>query len=243
MQMVHALNARDYPNRVAFCEHMQRLLESDPRLIENLWMSDEAHFHLSGYVNKQNFRYWAAANPQELHEKPLHSPKVTVWCAISANGIIGPYFFEDDNGRAVTVTATRYVKMMRDCLIPELQRFPVYENTHFQQDGATAHTANMSMHVLRDLFPNRLISRFGDIPWPARSPDLSSCDYFLWGHLKQKVYETRPATTEDLKVRIREEIAAITPALLRRVSDNFSARLRVCIENDGRHLVEVIFKK
>jgi hypothetical protein len=43
----------------------------------NILMMDEAHFHLSGSVNKQNFRYWAAENPHELHQCPLHSAKVT----------------------------------------------------------------------------------------------------------------------------------------------------------------------
>ena len=27
-----------------------------------LWCSDEVHFHLSGTMNKQNFRYWAENN-------------------------------------------------------------------------------------------------------------------------------------------------------------------------------------
>jgi hypothetical protein len=84
---------------------MLQLLEDDPQLVDNLWMSDEAHFHLSGYVNKHSFRYWAAANPQQLHERPFHLAKVTVWCAISSNGVIGPYFFENDDGHAVTVTS------------------------------------------------------------------------------------------------------------------------------------------
>ena len=26
-------------------------------------MTDEAHFHMNGFVNKQNFRYWAVENP------------------------------------------------------------------------------------------------------------------------------------------------------------------------------------
>jgi hypothetical protein len=56
-------------------------------------MSDEAHFHLSGYVNKHNIRYWANINPRELHQAPLHSEKVTVWRVISYFGIIGPVFF------------------------------------------------------------------------------------------------------------------------------------------------------
>ena len=54
--------------------------------------SDEAHFHLCGAVNKQNFRYWAENSPRELHERPLHCPRVTVWCAVAEFGIWGPYF-------------------------------------------------------------------------------------------------------------------------------------------------------
>jgi len=40
--------------------------------------SGEAHFHLSGAVNKQNFRYWAENNSKQIHERPIYSPKVTV---------------------------------------------------------------------------------------------------------------------------------------------------------------------
>ncbi|GFT57801.1 hypothetical protein TNCV_4865501 [Trichonephila clavipes] len=40
--------------------------------------SDEAHFWLNGYVNKQNCRIWSEANPQVYVETPLHPEKVTV---------------------------------------------------------------------------------------------------------------------------------------------------------------------
>jgi hypothetical protein len=46
-------------------------------------------------------------------------------------------------------------------------------NVWFQQDGAMAHTARESMTFLSGMFPGRLVSRFGDIPWAARSPDLA----------------------------------------------------------------------
>jgi len=58
-----------------------------------LIMSDEAHFHLDGYVNKQNCQFWAAQNLRELHQRPLHTAKVSVWYGISTVGIVGPYFF------------------------------------------------------------------------------------------------------------------------------------------------------
>ncbi|GFW13196.1 poly polymerase [Trichonephila clavipes] len=51
-------------------------------------MSDEAHFWLNGYVNKQNCRIWSEANPQVYVETPLHPEKLTVWCALWAGGIL-----------------------------------------------------------------------------------------------------------------------------------------------------------
>jgi hypothetical protein len=69
-------------------------------------------------VNKQNFRYWAAENPRELHARPLQSPKVTVWCTLSSIGVIGPYFFEE-GGVTVTVNANRYCDMLEKCLRPK----------------------------------------------------------------------------------------------------------------------------
>ncbi|GFS90116.1 hypothetical protein TNCV_507901 [Trichonephila clavipes] len=51
-------------------------------------VSDEAHFWLNGYVNKQNYRIWSEANPQVYVETPLHPEKLTVWCALWTGGIL-----------------------------------------------------------------------------------------------------------------------------------------------------------
>jgi len=92
----------------------EQLLEmlNDDGVINTFLMTDEAHFHLSGYVNKQNYRYWAPENPQELHQRPLHSERLTVWCGIASFRVLGPYFFEDNEGAAVTVTSERYVAVL-----------------------------------------------------------------------------------------------------------------------------------
>ncbi|GFW42420.1 hypothetical protein TNCV_240171 [Trichonephila clavipes] len=50
--------------------------------------SDEAHFWLNGYVNKQSCPIWSEANPQVYVETPLHSEKLTVWGALWAGGIL-----------------------------------------------------------------------------------------------------------------------------------------------------------
>ena len=70
---------------------------------DEIVFSDEAHFWLNGYVNKQNCRFWSEYQPEALQELPMHPEKVTVWCGLWAGGIIGPYFFKDDANRNVTV--------------------------------------------------------------------------------------------------------------------------------------------
>ena len=62
---------------------MQELTQQDQLVQEMLLMSDEANFHVSGFVNKQNFRHWSSMKPGKV-----------VRCAIGAECVIGPYFFE-----------------------------------------------------------------------------------------------------------------------------------------------------
>lgn len=240
IMMVQELSPADYVNRRTLCEQM---LAQIP-LEANFFSSDEAHFHLSGIVNKQNFRYWAENNPQIIRERPLHSPKLTVWCAVSQFGVIGPYFFEEE-GVTVTVNSRRYVSMLQNFLQPRMEEIVEEEglgDLWFQQDGATAHTARNSLNVLREMFPGHLVSLRGDVGWPARSPDLSICDFFLWGYLKEKVFKHRPHTIPELRERIREEVNAIPLDMCQRAIQNFRERLQQCIAANGRHLKDIIFK-
>ena len=71
---------------------------------------------------------------------------------------------------------------------------------------------------------------FNDLPWPARSPDLALCDFFLWGYLKSIVYNDRPRTLAHLKANIRNAIAEIPVDMLQRVARN---RLNQCIDNSA----------
>jgi hypothetical protein len=92
------------------------------------------------------------------------------------------------------------------------------------------------------MFPGRLISLRGDVGWLARSPDLSPCDFFLWGYLNEKVFKHRPRSLEDLKERIRQEIDAIPPEITQTVMKNFRERLQQGVANDGHHMSDMIFK-
>ncbi|GFX13180.1 uncharacterized protein TNCV_2989441 [Trichonephila clavipes] len=143
--------------RRRFVEWAQNEIAVVPDFNKRILFSDEAHFWLNGYVNKQNCRIWSEANPQVHVETPLHPEKLTVWCALWAGGIIGPYFFKNDEGHNVTVNGDRYRAMITNVFIPELNNHDVQE-LWFQQDGATCHTARATIDLLKDTFDDRLIN-------------------------------------------------------------------------------------
>ena len=93
-------------------------------------------------------------------------------------GVIGPYFFENEAGNAVTVNGVSYRNKITEFLWPKLDDIE-NEVMWFQQDGVTCHTARVTTELLREEFPGRVISRNGDQNWPPRSCDLTPCDFFL----------------------------------------------------------------
>lgn len=240
IQLTQELKPRDHAQRRGFVDWVLEHHQIDADFSRKIIFSDEAHFQLNGYVNKQNCRIWGAENPRIILEKPMHPPRVTVCCAFWAGGVIGPYFFESAAGNALNVNGARYRKMLTEFLWPDLDHIDV-QDMFFQQDGATCHTARETMVLLRTKFPDRVISRFGDENWPPRSCDLTPMDYFLWGYVKEKVYVNKPQTVERLKEEIRRVIAEIEPQLCENVIQNFMKRMAVCHRFRGGHLSDVVF--
>jgi hypothetical protein len=95
-----------------------------------------------------------------------------VWCAVTARQIIGPIFFQD------TVNSERY---HTEILAPFFEQLSDIERqyAYFQQDSATPHIASNSLHAIREVFDDRIIS---EGLWPPRSPDVTVCDYFFVGN-------------------------------------------------------------
>lgn len=238
IQLVQALKPADYEQRVAYAIRFQQLAREVDGFVHHLIMSDEAHFLLNGFVNKQNCRIWSNENPRVIHQRELYSEKCTVWCGVTSEGIIGPVFFENAHGDAITVDGQRYRNMLETWVRPFVENRP---DLWFQQDGATCHTAEATMQLLRELFGARIISRRSDINWPPRSPDLTAPDFFLWGFLKERVYVNKPRNIQALKENIRAEIRGLQPATLTKVLEHAVERARLCEANNGRHLKDIIF--
>lgn len=234
------LSESDFAARVSMCLWFQEKIEQNPEWIKQVWFSDEAHFHLFGHVNSKNCVFWSNSPPDFVYEKPLHSLRCTVWMAFSAQGLIGPYFFEDENGASVSITKENYVTTLTH-FWDSLRDLTRNRNTQwFQQDGATPHTAATTLTWLRSKFDNRIISRRSDVEWAARSPDLSPLDFAIWGILKGKVYQNTPRTIAQLKTNIFNAARDIDEETRLNILRNFQRRLQACIERGGGHFENVL---
>jgi len=95
--------------------------------------------------------------PEHCLQRPLYSVKYTAWVSISKHGIIGPFWFEGDNERSVTINTERYVQVLGKFWTAFGRRRGVVRVFQwFQQDGATPHTSNESLAWLQQRFPDWL---------------------------------------------------------------------------------------
>lgn len=233
----------DFDRRTYFCELMMDMLDNNIINLEDVMFSDECTFSLSGHANRQNCRYWSTENPHWMREEHTQYPvKVNVWAGIVGNHIIGPFFIEGN------LNGDRYLALLQNDVIPTLANlYPDPGNPQvpmntiwFQQDGAPPHYQRNVRQYLDAIFPNRWIGRRGSIEWPARSPDLTLLDFFLWGYLKSIVYKTKPLDLNDLRERITLAIRSITPDMLNNVRRQFYLRLGCCQDVHGEHFEHLL---
>jgi hypothetical protein len=90
--------------------------------------------------------------------------------------------------------------------------------------------------------PNRFIGRAGAadeerMKWPPRSPDLTQCDFFLLGYVKEQVFvPLLPLNIDELKLRITASIETIDRTMLERIWDELDYRLDICRVTNAAHI-------
>lgn len=204
--------------------------------VKSILWTDESNVSNCGIYNRKNSHYWAIENPRETTQVRAQVRFSTnVWCGILGTRIIGPYFYGG------TLTGQKYFEFIQNDLQRLLEQVPDEERRLiiFQQDGAPPHNARIVMDFLQDHFTG-LIANNSETPWPARSPDLTPCDFFLWGFIKDNVYAERVHSLEELKNRVRRAIALITPQMLAKVHLETIKRARVCMAQEGGHIEHLL---
>ncbi|CAK9811660.1 Transposable element Tc3 transposase [Anthophora quadrimaculata] len=235
IQLTQELKPQDHSMCRNFANWALEKLQVDDSFGRKIILSDEAHFFLNGFVNKQNCRIWGTENLRTIQQQVMYPQKVTVWCGFCAGGVIGPYFFE------ATVNGQRYRHVITTFFRVKLNNMNV-DDMWFQQDGATCHTSKETVALLTEMFNGHIISRGGDINWPPRSCDLTPLDFFLWGFLKSKVYANNPKTIDELKNNITAAINEVEFQLCENVMENWVKRIGLLKKSRGEHLNDIVFR-
>lgn len=232
IQLLQELNEADFARRNHFCNWALNKITEQHDFFENVLFSDEATFHNNGNINKHNLHYYANENPH-FHRSVQNQNRwsLNVWGGIVGGHVVGPHFF------GTRLNSAEYLNFLRNILPDLFENLPLglLGRMWLQHDGSPVHYSAEVRNYLDEEFPNRWIGRGGPVEWPPRSPDLTKIDFFLWGYVKEKVFQTPPNTREDMIERIREAFQSINHQTLSNVSRSFTNRLRLCLQQNGGH--------
>jgi hypothetical protein len=229
LQVAQAITPDKRVARKEFAVTTLEKLDEDNEFLRKIVFFDEATFHVSGKVNKQNVRIWGSEHPRATVEHITDSLRVNEWCCLLHDRLIGPFFFAE-----VTVISSIYLNMLENFVYPQLQ--DLQPAVLFQQDGAPPHWRFVVRASLNQHFPNRWIGRAGPISWPARSPDITPCNFFLWGYVKDCVYRNPVADINDSKERIKAAIATVDVDMLQRTWMELEYGLDIVRVTNGAHV-------
>jgi hypothetical protein len=237
LQVVQALHPNDPQMRLDWCNEMLIRIDQTPEFLQHILWTDEAKFTRDGIVNRHNQHFWASTNPHWIrqgHNQVQWS--VNVWCGIHGDRIVGPIVYDGNlNGQ-------RYLALLQTTVGEWAENLPLHTlaQTWFQQDGAPPHRTNVVSAFLNTTFGDQWMGQFGPVRWPARSPDLTPLDFYLWGHLKDLVYATPPQGPDDLRNRVTAACRLVTNAMLQDVRDNLYRRLQTCVATEGGHIEHIL---
>lgn len=69
VQLTQELRPADHEKQRQFVEWILTRKRESEGFAKRIIFTDEAHFHLNGFVNKQNCRIWGSENPRTIQEK------------------------------------------------------------------------------------------------------------------------------------------------------------------------------
>ncbi len=132
------------------------------------------------------------------------------------------------------VTKEDYCELLDSYFRSEAEHFS--ENTLIQQDGAPPQTNLAAISLLADIFGQNWIGKYRPSNWPARSPDLTPPDSFLWGYVKDQLLKAAIQNLSQLKRIITRARSSVTHEVIIKVREDLENRLDAIIRENGGHI-------
>lgn len=236
-QNVQALVDEDFQRRELFCTQLMDKLDDDNSFLERIIWTDEAKFSRDGIINSRNNHFWSNQNPHLVREtNHQHKFSFNVFCLLMNNKLSFCIYNEN-------LSSEKYLDILNSTVSDFLDELPLNEifSCWYQLDGAPAHCARIITEKLSLLFDDRWIRRGGPWEWPPRSPDLTPLDFYLWGVIKSKVYQTPSNSRESLEQKVRLAFSELSQEEIQRsTTEGVRRRILMCREQHGRHFEQLV---
>lgn len=228
---VQHLREGDLALRTEFCEWFLMRTQEFDNFTETVIWTDEAKFCKNGLYNRHNSHFWAPENPRMIRERAFQdSWSFNVFCAIKNDRILCLFFYDEN------LNSERYLQILRNVVGEALRHLPPEESrvAYYQMDGAPPHSTNEVSALLYEIFEDRWIANRGPFRYPPRSPDLTPLDFFVWGYIKNKVYEDPVTTKENMMCRVRSAFNNMRNYSIRLATNrSLLKRITLCLRQNG----------
>jgi len=204
---------------------MLSMINENPTFLSRVLFSDEANFCNNGQVNRHNMHYWVMENPYWMRTVSFQRPWfLNVWYGIVSNHRI-TFFWRIFKWRSIR----RFSRKHTPAIIKERTTRFTYKHV----DATPAHFARI-FRLKRD-FSSEVdrTRRYNTLTCPFSRFRL---DYFLWDFIKSRVMAIAPMTRN----RIGQACSEITIEQLIKVRQSFQRRLRLCLQQEGKHFEHLL---
>ena len=231
MQCRHLISATSKQKRL---DRGKKMLEEIQSATDKVFIwSDEKMFTVQAVMNSQNDRVYAA-NAGDLPEgsrthfcrqKPAG---VMVWAAVASDGTKSPLLFIEEG---VKVNSLVYLQMLKEKVLPWVTE-AFGEHYVFTQDGAPAHTSNVTQMWCKEHFSGFLDKNM----WPPSSPDINPMDFAIWSILESDVSKISYSSVAALKKALVTSWSNLDEETVRHSCESVTSRLKAMIKAKGGHI-------
>lgn len=226
----HHLHPGDAERRTEFCNWYLNQHNRDNNFFKNIIWTDESIVTSDGIFNRNNYHQWADTNPHEQVNRIRQGRfGFNVWMALLGNRILAYEVYNEN------LNSQRYLDVLERNVSNFIDNMPLLERNklYFQHDGAPPHNAHIINEYLNVNFGDQWIANAGPVRWPARSPDLTPLDFFLWGFLKNKIYLKKSNTIEELREKFESAMREVTNIHIHNAIKGVQRRCQLCINQNG----------
>lgn len=133
------------------------------------------------------------------------------------------------------LSSNKYLEILRTTVSDFLDDLPLNTlvDCWYQLDGAPVHCTNQITEELNQMFEDRWIRRLGPWAWPPRSPDLTPLDFYIWGRIKQLVYQQPITSKEELERKVRETFMSLSANEIHASTQHVITEILECLKVNG----------